>query len=560
MIKNLTVKAKLIALLVVAILALALVALLGIRGLNKDGEMLHEIGGNRLPSIVGLMTISEGQTALRSTNRYVDSVATHPEEHKTIEGQIKRRADIWAKIEKGWKIYEPLPQTAEEAEAWKTFTKDWEAWKATDNRAGEVIATIARADSAAKRADAFAELHDVLVSSRPLFFKAEEGLGKIVEMNVKYGDEAVKTAESASSMAQTLMYTTSLIALALLVAIGAFILFSTLRQLGGEPNYVIEVVRKVADGDMTTRIETRNGDTDSMLAVFKSMVERLGKVIGEVRSSADALASASEEISATANTLSQNATEQAAGVEQTSSSMEELGSTVTQNAENAKVTDGIATKSSSEAKEGGAAVKETVDAMKKIADKISIIDDIAYQTNLLALNAAIEAARAGEHGKGFAVVAAEVRKLAERSQVAAQEIGDLAGNSVGMAERAGNLLNEMVPSIGRTADLVQEIAAASREQRAGLEQINQAMSQLSQTTQSNASASEELSATSEEMSAQAVQLQEMMGFFKTEMSERPRKQAARSSSGMSSNVRPLPTKPRVANSDVVIDESAFVQF
>jgi methyl-accepting chemotaxis protein len=165
------------------------------------------------------------------------------------------------------------------------------------------------------------------------------------------------------------------------------------------------------------------------------------------------------------------------------------------------------------AADGGVAVTETVAAMKQIAKKIGIIDDIAYQTNLLALNAAIEAARAGEHGKGFAVVAAEVRKLAERSQVAAQEIGQLAGNSVGMAERAGKLLDEIVPATRKTADLVQEITAASQEQTVGVDQVNTAMSQLSQITQQNASASEELAATAEEMSGQAVNLQELMAFF-----------------------------------------------
>jgi methyl-accepting chemotaxis protein len=168
---------------------------------------------------------------------------------------------------------------------------------------------------------------------------------------------------------------------------------------------------------------------------------------------------------------------------------------------------------SQKAAEGGEAVTQTVEAMKDIAKKIGIIDDIAYQTNLLALNAAIEAARAGEHGKGFAVVAAEVRKLAERSQVAAQEIGQLAGNSVSMAERAGKLLDEIVPATKKTADLVQEITAASEEQSAGVGQVNNAMSQLSQITQQNASASEELAATAEEMSSQAENLQALMGFF-----------------------------------------------
>jgi methyl-accepting chemotaxis protein len=180
------------------------------------------------------------------------------------------------------------------------------------------------------------------------------------------------------------------------------------------------------------------------------------------------------------------------------------------------MTETIASKSAGEATEGGKAVRDTAVAMKQIAEKIGIIDDIAYQTNLLALNAAIEAARAGEHGKGFAVVAAEVRKLAERSQVAAQEIGTVASSSVELAERAGELLDTIVPSIKRTAELVQEISAAAGEQTAGVGQINRAMTQMSQTTQQNSASSEELASTSEEMSAQAEQLQATMSFFKVD--------------------------------------------
>jgi methyl-accepting chemotaxis protein len=188
---------------------------------------------------------------------------------------------------------------------------------------------------------------------------------------------------------------------------------------------------------------------------------------------------------------------------------------IAQNSDNARVTDGMATKTSREAGQGGSAVSQTVTAMKQIASKIGIVDDIAYQTNLLALNAAIEAARAGEHGKGFAVVAAEVRKLAERSQQAAKEIGDLAGNSVSTAERAGGLLEAIVPSIQKTSELVQEIAAASAEQSESVVQIGGAMGQLSKATQQNASASEELAATSEELSGQAEQLQQSVAFFDT---------------------------------------------
>ena len=270
----------------------------------------------------------------------------------------------------------------------------------------------------------------------------------------------------------------------------------------------------LAEGDLTQRI-TRDmpGAFDQVKQDANASCAKLAEVIEGVRTACDALSGAAGQVSATAQSLSQAASEQAASVAQTTGSIDTMSASIAQNSDNARVTDGMASKASKEALDGGGAVSQTVGAMKQIAARIGIVDDIAYQTNLLALNAAIEAARAGEHGKGFAVVAAEVRKLAERSQLAAKEIGDLAGSSVATAERAGRLLEQIVPSIQKTSELVQEIAAASAEQSESVVQIGGAMGQLSQATQQNASASEQLAATSEEMSAQAEQLQQAVAFF-----------------------------------------------
>ena len=272
----------------------------------------------------------------------------------------------------------------------------------------------------------------------------------------------------------------------------------------------------VAEGDLTQRITADYaGLFGRVKDSFNTSSDNLTRVMGEVRAAADALSGAANQVSATAQSLSHAASQQAASVEETSGQMGTMAASISQNSDNARVTDSMAAKASTEATEGGGAVNQTVAAMKKIAAKIGIVDDIAYQTNLLALNAAIEAARAGEHGKGFAVVAAEVRKLAERSQEAAKEIGELAGSSVTTAERAGRLLDEIVPSIQKTSELVQEIAAASAEQSDSVVQIGGAMGQLSNATQQNAAAAEELAATSEELSAQAEQLQQSVAFFHT---------------------------------------------
>jgi methyl-accepting chemotaxis protein len=279
---------------------------------------------------------------------------------------------------------------------------------------------------------------------------------------------------------------------------------------------LVNNLKLVSAGDLTVQIEANSKDeVGQALLSMKEMVAKLKSVITSIMTATNNITSASSEMSSSSQLMAEGATEQASSAEEISSSMEEMAANIQQNTDNSRQTEKIAQKASADVAEGSTAVNQTVDSMKTIAGKISIIEEIARQTNLLALNAAVEAARAGEHGRGFAVVAAEVRKLAERSEAAAVEINALSSKSVDVAKRSGELLDQVVPDIIKTSNLVQEISAASVEQSTGADQINNAIQQLNQVIQTNAASAEEMAATSEELNAQAEQMKEQILFFKT---------------------------------------------
>ncbi|MEJ1162529.1 methyl-accepting chemotaxis protein [Variovorax sp. CCNWLW186] len=315
-----------------------------------------------------------------------------------------------------------------------------------------------------------------------------------------------------------------------LLALGWAISRGLLKQLGGEPADATAIAHRIADGDLAVRIELKRGDQASLLHAIQGMRDSLAKVVGEVRTGTDAIATASGQIAAGNQDLSSRTEEQASSLEETAASMEELTSTVKQNADNARQANQLALSASEVAVRGGGVVSQVVDTMgsintssKKIVDIIGVIDGIAFQTNILALNAAVEAARAGEQGRGFAVVASEVRNLAQRSGAAAKEIKGLIDDSVGKVEagsrqvaEAGRTMDEIVDSVKRVTDIMGEITAASQEQSTGIEQVNQAIAQMDQVTQQNAALVEEAAAAAQSMQEQAASLVEAVSVFKLE--------------------------------------------
>ncbi|MBU0936452.1 MAG: MCP four helix bundle domain-containing protein [Spirochaetes bacterium] len=505
-----SIKVKLIAGFIAVAAIAAIIGIIGVININTmaaDAEFSYM---NQTMPVGQLVAVTEGFQRQRINSR--DLVAsTNAAEAQQFKATID---ELSAKVEEAYTNYE---STMVDGKGRDLFNVAQAARAVYRTSLQKVVSLVDQGK--------ISEAHEEIAGAgKVAAFAYQEALDELVKFKLD-GAQTMYTENVENAKNITMLVVVALAVGVILALVLGFILSFSISMPLAE---AVKLTTYVAEGDLTHTVPAvylkRSDEIGSLAKAIQGMMTALRELVASVMSSSSNVSSGSQEMSSTAQQMSQGATEQAASAEEVSSSVEEMSSTIKQNADNSQTTEGMARKAAGDATIGAEAVTKAVGAMKEIAAKINIIEEIARQTNLLALNAAIEAARAGEAGKGFAVVASEVRKLAERSQNAAGEILSLSKTSVDVAEEAGKRITQVVPDIGKTADLVAEISAASREQSTGVEQIARAVTQLDTVIQQNASASEEMASMAEELSSQAEQLAEAIAYFK--LDEESRRQHA----------------------------------
>jgi methyl-accepting chemotaxis protein len=494
---QLSIKAKLWGTFVLLLIVMTATIVLGITRLSGLNDAITDLIDGPAAQLDRARAIDGGVSMMIRAEKNM-AMSTNVEQRRSFQSSV----ETWrGKVDK--LVEEANTKSSERTRAqWAELRDHWNDFKPVNARVVELSGR-----------DQAAAIELTMGESREKAMPLTDGVEKLVATQYELMKVANESTEADYVAARNIMLLIGAFAFLVTVAAAFYIsllIARGLRQAG-------DAMRQVSDGDLTRTVEIGNRDEiGDLLGHVNTMIERLRGVVGDANIAAENVSAGSQELAASSEQVSQGATEQAASAEEASASMEQMAANIKQNADNAAQTEKIARQSSKDAELSGVAVDNAVDAMRTIAEKIGIVQEIARQTDLLALNAAVEAARAGEHGKGFAVVASEVRKLAERSQAAAAEIVAVSSSTVKAAAEAGEMLTKLVPDIRRTAELVSEISAACREQDIGASQINEAIQQLDKVTQQNAGASEEISATSEELAAQAEELQTSIAYFRVD--------------------------------------------
>ena len=498
--KNIKLRTKLLASFLLVAILTGLVGYMGIINMNKINDADTVLYKKMTEPMSHVITIAENFQRVRVNLRdYI--IAKTDDKRKTCYDKI-------FEIEKSIvKAIEELEKTILTVEG----RKDLDDIMKNMNEYMSYLPSIEKAIGESNSDLAISILDDMFSVNQDL----QNSVDRLVNSKLTKAKETSDNNSATANSALQLMIIIIAISLFVAILLGISITRNIQNDVGGEPTEVASIAREVANGNLTLSF-SRTDNLKGIYGAVVNMSEKLKDVITNVIVGTDNIATASQQISSTAQQLSQGATEQASSTEEVSSSMEEMSGNIQQNTDNAQQTEKISISAAQSIDKVRKSSQESMASIKNIADKITIINDIAFQTNILALNAAVEAARAGEHGRGFAVVAAEVRKLAERSKIAAEEINVMAKNSVKVTEESSELLNQIIPQIDNTAKLVQEIAAASIEQNSGADQVNNAIQQLNQITQQNAAASEELATSAEEMATQTDRLKETISYFQIE--------------------------------------------